>query len=280
MRGAHAAVLAGCLSTLFGCSSTAPLPAAGPTPSPVAVPVASRSGFEQDYRERASTAARQGRLADAALAWEVLTVLRPDAADYREALADTRRQIDAAVAERLPRAVQAQRRGDLDGATQLYLSVLALQPEHAAAADALRGIERERVKRQQLGRSSSMTLTRRAATEAEVMADKAAVAGGADRNELEHVAMLARQGELNTAIVLLERRVAANRNDRAARELLADLYERKAEEALVARDSAGAIALLEKSLRLDPTDTRLAGRLKQLRAAAAPRPADTSTKAR
>lgn len=277
MRGVRAGMLAGGLATLFGCSNTAPLPTAGTAPATMAPAVASRSGFEQDYRERASTAARQGRLADAALAWEVLTVLRPDVADYREALVDTRRQIDAGVADRWPRAVQAQRRGDLDGATQLYLSVLALQPDHAAAADALRGIERERVKRQQLGRSSRLTLTRRAATEAEVMADKAAVAGGADRNELEHVAMLARQGEIDTAIGLLERRTAANRNDRAARELLADLYARKAEDAVVAKDSAGAIALLEKSLRLDPADTRVAERLKQLRAAA-PRTGDTKVR--
>lgn len=277
MRGVQAGVLAGCLATLVGCSSTAPLPVASTAPATMPPAVASRSGFEQDYRERASMAARQGRLADAALAWEVLTVLRPDVADYREALADTRRQIDAGVADRLPRAAQAQRRGDLDGATQLYLSVLALQPDHAAAADALRGIERERVKRQQLGRSSRLTLTRRAATEAEVMADKAAVAGGADRNELEHVAMLARQGEIDTAIGLLERRTAANRNDRAARELLADLYARKAEDAVVARDPAGAIALLEKSLRLDPADTRVAERLKQLRSAA-PRPGDAKVR--
>lgn len=277
MRGLQAGVMAGCIATLFGCSSTAPLPVASTAPAAMAPAVASRSGFEQDYRERASTAVQQGRLADAALAWEVLTVLRPDVAEYREALADTRRRIDAGVADRLPRAAQAQRRGDLEGATQLYLSVLALQPDHAAAADALRGIERERVKRQQLGRSSRLTLTRRAATDAEVMADKAAVAGGADRNELEHVAMLARQGEIDTAIGLLERRTAANRNDRAARELLADLYARKAEEAVVAKDSAGAIVLLEKSLRLDPADTRVAERLKQLRAAV-PRTGDTKVR--
>lgn len=278
MRSLTALLLGGCVATLLGCSSTAPPPAARSVASPQPTAAPSRSGFEREYRERAANAARQGRLAEAALAWEVLTVLRPDVTEYREALADTRRQIDAAVADRLPRAAQAQRRGDLDAASQLYLSVLALQPEHATAADALRAVERERVKRQQLGRSSRTMLTRRAATDAEVMADKAAVAGGADRNELEHVAMLARQGELDSAIGLLERRVAGSRNDRAARELLADLYERKAEEAVTARDSAAAIVLLEKSVRLDPSDTRAAERLKQLRASAATRPADSKSR--
>lgn len=278
MRSLPALLLGGCVATLLGCSSTAPPPAARSVASPQPTAAPSRSGFEREYRERAANAARQGRLAEAALAWEVLTVLRPDVSEYRESLADTRRQIDAAVADRLPRAAQAQRRGDLDAASQLYLSVLALQPEHATAADALRAVERERVKRQQLGRSSRTMLTRRAATDAEVMADKAAVAGGADRNELEHVAMLARQGELDSAIGLLERRVAGSRNDRAARELLADLYERKAEEAVTARDSAAAIVLLEKSVRLDPSDTRAAERLKQLRASAATRPADSKSR--
>ena len=278
MRGLPALLLGGCVATLLGCSSTAPPPAARSVASPQSPAAPPRSGFEREYQERAATAARQGRLAEAALAWEVLTVLRPDVSEYRESLADTRRQIDAAVADRLPRAAQAQRRGDLDAASQLYLSVLALQPEHATAADALRAVERERVKRQQLGRSSRTMLTRRAATDAEGMADKAAVAGGADRNELEHVAMLARQGELDSAIGLLERRVAGSRNDRAARELLADLYERKAEEAVTARDSAAAIVLLEKSVRLDPSDTRAAERLKQLRASAATRPADSKSR--
>lgn len=274
MKVAQAVTLAVCAVALLGCSSTAPLP----TPESARPPVpASRSGFEQDYQERASSATRKGKLADAALAWEVLIVLRPDVPAYREAWADTRRQIDAAVAERLPRAAQALRRGDLDAASQLYLSVLALQPDLVPAADALRGIERERVKRQQLGRLSRLTLTRRASTEAEAMSEKA-VAAGMDRNEIEHAAMLARQGELDTAIGVLERRVAADRSDRASRELLADLYERKAEEWVAARDPARAISMLEKSLRLDPSDPRVAERLRQIRGPAAPRPVDARSR--
>ncbi len=232
---------------------------------------AALSTFEQQYRDRATNAQRQGRLADAAIAWEVLAVLRPESREYREALADTRRQIDAAVAERLPRAVQAQRRGDLDAATQGYLAVLALKPDSTSAADALRSIERERVKRQQLGRLSRLTLMRRSA-EATSPNDKAVAPAGVDRNELEHAAILARQGEIDSAISLLERRTAADRNDRAARNMLADLYERKADDALAARDTAAAITWLDKSLRLDASDARVAGRLKQLRGGVGSKP--------
>lgn len=260
-----------CAGVLVGCGTPPPGPNLAAS-SASGASATSAAGFEQQYRERASTAQRQGRLADAAIAWEVLTVLRPDSRDYRDALADTRRQINAAVAERLSRAAQAQRRGDLDAATQGYLAVLALQPDATAAADALRSIERERVRRQQLGRLSRLTLTRRG-TETMATADKV-VPAGADRNELEHVAILARQGEIDTAIALLERRTAQDRTDRAARNMLADLYERKADDALAARDTASAIVLLEKSLRLDASDARVAERLKQLRNVAAPKPAD------
>lgn len=260
-----------CAGVLVGCGTPPPGPNLVASSS-AGASATSAAGFEQQYRDRASTAQRQGRLADAAIAWEVLTVLRPDSRDYRDALADTRRQIGAVVAERLSRAAQAQRRGDLDAATQGYLAVLALQPDSTAAADALRSIERERVRRQQLGRPSRLTLTRRG-SDTMAPSDKPAPAG-VDRNELEHVAILARQGEIDTAIGLLERRIAADRTDRAARNLLADLYERKADDALAARDTASAIVLLEKSLRLDASDARVAERLKQLRSAAAPKPAE------
>ena len=124
--------------------------------------------FEQRQFELAVNLAQQKWLADAALAWEVLVVLRPDVPDYRERLAEIRRQIDSAVAERLPRGASAAQRGDIDYATRQYLAILALQPHNALAADALRALERERNKRQYLGRHSRLTITRRAAAEAEM----------------------------------------------------------------------------------------------------------------
>jgi len=262
-----------CVAALAGCASPSTPPGAAAS-AVNGTSMTSPPSFEQQYRELASSAQRQGHLADAAIAWEVLTVLRPESREFREALADTRRQVDAAVADRLPRATQAQRRGDLEAAAQLYLAVLALQPDSTPAADALRSIERERVKRQQLGRLSRLTLMRRG-TEAMGTNEKAVAPVGADRNELEHASILARQGEIDSAIGLLERRIAADRNDRAARDMLADLYERKADDVLAARDTAGAITLLEKSLRLDASDVHVAERLKQLRGAKISKPGET-----
>jgi tetratricopeptide (TPR) repeat protein len=260
-------------AALFGCASAPPaldtaVPAEMAALQPAPPPPPTQSSYEQQQRDRALAFARQKRLADAAIAWELLTVLRPEAADYRERLADTQRQIEAAVAERAPRAAQAAQRGEIDNATQLYLAILALQPLNAPAAEALRGLERERNKRNYLGKSSRSTLTRRAMAEAEMPAHVSSDSGGlAGRNEVEHAALLADDGEFDDAIGLLERRLVFDPKDSAARRLLADVYYRKA-ESLLPRNRPGAIAALEKSARIYPAEPRAASRLNQLNSAA------------
>lgn len=250
---------------LAACAGTPPQqqaddPMGAPLP-PVASP---HAAFEQAQRDRAAAMARQGRLFDAAIAWEVLVTLRPDLPEYRERLAQARQAIDAAVAERLPRAQAAAKRGDTDAAVQGYLAVLALQPDNGVAADALRAIERERNKRNYLGKPSRITLTRRAVIEAEMAPDAAAAS-----NDREHAALLASQGEIDEAIGLLERRTAAGPRDEAVRRALADLYVRKA-ESLPAGERQRAVALLRKALALDPGHATAAERLKQRLAPARP----------
>lgn len=241
------------------------MPPDEPTSLPKSTPAA-HSDYEQRQRDRATALLRQGRLADAALTWEILTVLRPDLPEYAEQLARTRRQIEVATNDRLQRAAQAQKRGELEAATQLYLSVLALQPDQAQAADALRAMERDRNKRIYLGKFARITLTQRPAMAARPASPEAA-AQLQDRNELEHAAMLTVQGEFDDAIALLERRLASGRPDEVARSLLADAYFQKAER-IMAEDKAGAIAALEKSVRLYTGHPLAATRLKQLKAAA------------
>ena len=266
----------GCVA-LVGCVST---PSAVPPQGSVEeVPQAPDlspsppSAFEQSQRERALNLMRQRRLADAALAWEVLVVLRPGVREYRDRLDETQRLIDATVAERLPRAAQLARRGELDQASREYLAVLALQPLNEAAADALRAIERERNKRYYLGKHSRVTIMSRAKSDAEVPVSASLMALS---NEVEHAALLAGDGEFDDAIALLERRLVAQRHDASARRLLASVYYRKA-ESLAPGDQRAAIAALEKSVRLDPTEPRATFRLKQLKAGAAEPSANTAS---
>ena len=257
-----AGVLTGCASSPDPSAAPARVEASGtPAAGPFALVVAApqRSAFELELRERAFGHQLARRLADAAIAWEILAVLRPDVAEYRGRHADMQRQLDAAVAERLPRADQAARRGEIESASQQYLAVLALQPQHRAAAQALRDLERERNSRQHLGKLSRLTITRQARADSQALPVAAMAAG----NDVEHAAMLAGDGELDEAITLLERRLGAERRDVAARHLLASLYLRKG-ESLASIDRALAIDALQKSLRLHPGDPGTAELLRQL----------------
>jgi len=237
------------------------------------------TAFELAQVQRAQEQLKDGQLADAAWTWEALTVLRPDNAGYRDSLAATRQQIDTGVGERLDKAKAAQKRGDLDGATTQYLAALSLQPDNEAAADALRAIEKERNQKSYLGKPARVTLRKaapapvaakpaatpktQAATAGAAAKEPAQAAAGPDPNQLEHIAMLAAQGEVDEPIRLLERRAPQDRNDPSAKRLLADLYVRKAEK-LSTIDKSGAILVLQKCLRVDPKNARATAMMRQL----------------
>lgn len=264
------AAACGCAFLLLGCASTAP-PVAEPLhlPAPPVAPQAAANSndpvleFERAQLQRATTTERQGRLADAAQAWEVLTVLRPQDAEYARRLQQLRQRIAAAAADGLARAAEEQRRGDLDRASRAYLQVLALVPDHKAAADALRAIERERNQRNFVGRFSRNTMTRGVVAEA----DPRPVAS-IDRNLVEHASILAGQGEIDAAIALLARPANERGADQGLRQLLGDLYFRKA-ELLLPQNAREAIAALEKSLKADPAHRAAKVRLQALRAPSA-----------
>ena len=136
-------------SVLASCAQAPTTPHAPAPPSASAAtaeePIAS-SVFELRRRDQAEAYAKQGRWADAAAEWDVLALLRPDRADYRREVDEVRLHIEKAVGERLKAASEARVRGDRDRAQQLYLKVLSLEPDNAAAARALREIEAERVR--------------------------------------------------------------------------------------------------------------------------------------
>ncbi|MDN3920013.1 hypothetical protein [Roseateles violae] len=255
--------LALCLALLTGCAGQRP-PSFEPSPAPMqkAGPPAAALAYEQRLRARATEQQAQGQLAEAAISWEILTVLRSDRPEYAERLAELRQQIDGALSQSLQRATQLQRRGELEAAAGQYLQVLALQPDHAQAAAALRAIERERNRRGLLGRPARLTLTRSASSAAEMSLPRNAVPP--DRNELEHAAVLAAQGELDDAIALLERRFARDRRDTAACQQLADLHLQRA-EVLLPKNQAAAVAALDRSLVLDGGNLVAQARLLQIK---------------
>lgn len=266
---------------LAGCSTPGPVPpepvAAAPAVAPpAAVPRAEirMNEFERRQQAQAGVAESQSRLADAAVAWELLTLLRPESATYRDALARVRARIASAVSEKMTAAAAAQRRGELDVAAQAYLEALSFAPDHAGAADALRAVERERNRRSFVGKFSRNTLTRRAVTDGEMRyVDEsrpgAPVPGGDGDGHLEHATLLMRQGEFDSAISLLRDALLSRPGDTPIKALLIDVYLQKGERAL-AKDRRAAKAAAEAALQLQP---RHAGAVSLLQRAsgAAPR---------
>ncbi len=152
-------VLAGCAAPPPAAEAPAPdMPEAGPAPSPQADGL---SEFEARQRVRALIAEDRERWAEAAWTWEVLTVLRPAHAPYRQRAALLQQRIATAVAAELERGQAARQRGALDQAATHYLRALAMQPQQAEAGDALRDIERERNRRLYLGKRSRFTASLR-----------------------------------------------------------------------------------------------------------------------
>lgn len=119
-------------------------------PAPQAPAMAEEA--ERILRERAEAHVQQRRWADALLQWEMLVLLRPDLADYRERAEATRRRIRESAEKSLALAEQARRSGNLDRATLEYLRVLSVDRHNERAAQGLRDIERERTRRNYMNR--------------------------------------------------------------------------------------------------------------------------------
>jgi len=269
--GLRRRVIAGVLAaTLSACAevSRAPADDASPASHTTTLPADDRvpgtsaeslAAFERQQRDAAEAAARQGRWIDAIWAWDIVLALAPGDSEAARRRAQAQDAINAALPERLARARVARSRGDIDAAARAYLEVLALAPDHATASDALREIERERVRRYQLGQPSRAVMARRAPANNTNHAPTVE-----ERNEIEHASMLAGQGEINGAIAMLQPLAAARRGSATLRALLADLYLRQAEQ-LAATNRAAAITALERSLQADPSQQQAARLLRQLR---------------
>jgi len=251
------------LVSLGGCGhAPAPMAPTPATPSPQMAPepvphAALRAAdFERRQQALASAAESQARWADAALAWEVLVLLRPDVVRYADALSRVRERVASAVNEKLAAAQAAMRRSELDVAAQAYLEALSFSPDHAGAADALRAVERERNRRSFVGKFSRNTLTRRAVTEGEMrysddVREGANVGAG---GHLEHATLLLRQGEFDGAIGVLRDAMRAGLGDPATKAMLVEAYLQKAEK-LLPRDPRGARAAAESALQIEPRNT-------------------------
>ncbi len=260
------------IALLAGCASKGPGPTAepGPVVAPTEMPPAQERGtalpvFQQQHQSAAHAAEQRGQWTQALWHLDVLLALAPADAELQRRQSHAQQSAQRAATEAQQRARQARARGDHESASRYFLEVLSMAPGDAEAADALRTLERERVKRQHLGLLSRNTLNRRMGAEPTMPANTVppAASGGAARNELEHASLLAGQGEIDGAIAVLRPLATSRRADTAVRRMLADLYMRQAETLLPSRHDA-AVAALERAVQADPTHTRAAARLKEV----------------
>jgi tetratricopeptide (TPR) repeat protein len=267
------------VALLTGCATQGGPPAGPPVvvvapPVEPAVPLAEQNALvalEARHAQAAAAAEQQSSWPQALTSLDVLLALRPADAELAARRARAQQAAQAAGADRTRRAKLAQQKGDAEGAARLYLEALAQDPSQTEAADALRGFERERLRRTVLAAARGGTAGRAGTAAARGEAVPAPSTGmpGADRNEVEHASLLAAQGEVEAAITLLKPISGGRSADPMARSLLADLYVRQA-QALLPADRAGAMAALERAVQTDPGNPRAAAQLQQLKRGARP----------
>jgi len=205
------ACLAATLSlTLVACVTVPPEPAVVPKP---AAPTYSQA--ETEYRNRALALTAERRWSEALAQWEVLLLMRPESAEYREQADRARKQIAEGVAQALAAADQAHRRGDLDRASTQYLRALNLDPGNATAAQELREIERERTRRAYLNRPPRTSMG---------AAPAAPYPRGSNEalSDLDVGTMLLRQGDAAGAAQAFQRQLQRAPTDPIAKAGLAD----------------------------------------------------------
>jgi len=209
-----------------GCA-TAPAPEVSPVaPAAKAAPTAAEVA-ERQYRERATGSMRRRDYGEALVQWQILLTLQPSSTEYATQLRATRTAIVETSAAAIAAGEAARKRGDLEQATVAYLRAVNVDRENATATQALREIERERMRRLYLTRpprgipeaAALMPSTSKAAKKAPAEPSVDAALGDADQGALFY-----RQGDWAAAAQSLQRAVRKNPQDVISRGYLADAY--------------------------------------------------------
>ena len=267
MRAKGARQITAALTTLLAACASVPTSERRELPTIAAQiqPTASLPAVERSYRERAAALSREGRWAEARPLWEVLLLVQPDSAEYRQQLDLAQTRISEISAERLKAADKARQGGDIDRATLEYLRVLSVDPLNPAAPRALREMEAERVKRAYLSRPPRVTVASGSPAERNTARNTAAPSAN-DIGDLELGVMLLRQGDHAGSAQNLERYLQKHPRDEAARGYLADSYHQMALVSLEKGRKEEALGYLEKAQRLGyPDPAELTKAIRSLR---------------
>jgi tetratricopeptide (TPR) repeat protein len=266
-------------------------------------------------RQNAVRLQQSGDLAAAAAEWQVLTLIDPRSDAFRRELSAARAALAKVTSEQLQAGNAALKRGDTEAATDAFLRVLAVAPDNAEAANALRDIERRRVVRSQTDRVARLRPEDYGIPGARAALPRTAVATApeaprADVNrayDFDQSMELFRAGDVRSGLNGFRRYVDANPADRAGRQEIGNaVYERartleaqgQGDQALALYDQAKSLAgsagpwdaqgaslrkrlaaeQYEQGMRLYRND--LAGAIRHLQAAVAYDPSSTTAQAK
>ena len=248
-HGAAAIAAAIAVAVLAACAE------APPVPSPV--PVARVSPYDEHVQRAisrhlalAQQAKQSGDLATAAAQWQILTALAPREESYRRELADTQAAIKRRAREELAAGSAAMRTGDAERAADAMLRALALDPDNAEAAQALRDLERRRAARVQAARAAKVNDAAASGANGAARSSASRTADTSDAYSVEQPLEMLKAGDITGGLRDLRRFVDANPNDRAARNRIGNVVYDKAREYDNAGSREQALMLYEQAVAL------------------------------
>ena len=216
------------LALLAACAEVPPAPEQAPAARIVphdeqlSRAIARHQQLAQQYQQA-------GDLAAAAAQWQILTVLAPQERTYQHELTQTRAAIDSRARENLAAGKAALKSGETDRAADAMLRVLALDPQNAEAAQALRDIEKRRLARIQAGRAAKVNEAAAANLSARPAPARPPADAG-DAYSLEQPLEMFRAGDTAGGLRDLHRFVDANPGDKSARNRIGTVVYDRARE--------------------------------------------------
>ena len=206
-----------------------------------------------DSLEQRRQIARQrfadGDLAAAAAQWQILVLLAPDEASFRQELEATQSTLTRSAAAAYQSGLTALKQGDSDEAARLMLRVLALDPEHVQAGQILRKIEKERIARIQSEKAN------RARREDERLAirPQPTISRTTEYRrsfDLEQTIELFVAGDESGGLRELRRYVEANPDDKVGRNRISAIVAEQAQKLDTAATRERAASLYEQAVSL------------------------------
>lgn len=220
-------------------------------------PTVSRTVSEaaRQHRRLADSARQSGDLATAEVQLEILQTLTPGDATIARDLASLRAAIAVEVREQYQAGHAALAAGDLDRAQAAMLRVLAVDPDQADAARALREIDRRRLTRIQADRAAKVRYAdevngaRNTARSATAPAP-AAASDANDAFDVDQALEMLRAGDASGGLRDLKAYVAANPGNRAARQRIGAAVAERARDLEDQGRAEQALALYEQASTL------------------------------